>query len=487
MPEGGPGPQAKIEQIDVLELLTSLCDRSLVASQKESQPRYRLLETVRQYGRDLLYDSEESVERRNIHRDHFLALAEEAAPQLKGSSQLQWLAHLEEEHENMRAALEWSIHGDGSEEALRLAYSLVLFCWRLGYIAEGREWCVRAAATPVGKQRTTWRARVLNGAGMLSWLQGEYAEGKLYYEESYDILRETGDRQCLAECSYGLALVAFGLDDYASAQKYIHDGYVIAQEVGDLWYVAGIGYFLGILKRIQGDFEGALDLYKESIAIYRKLGDRIGLAYPVYDIGLAEYYRGNLDAARAYLNESLTIRRDTKDLWGIAESLFGLGLVAVGKGEIETAKRFLADANKVAREVGDKTRVAISLHWLGCVSLTEGDPIAARNLIDESFAIYRALEDRWGMAHSLAGYAALAAQSGDPILAVRLWAASDKVREVIGSPLPPIERARRDQELATAKSALGSEVFFQAHREGSEWTQEQAIENCLAPSLLPSS
>jgi len=435
-----------------------------------------LLETVRQYGRDLLHESGESESIRNSHLNYFLAMAEDAEPKLKGREQMQTMALLEDEHENLRAALEWSLQGSGTEEAMRLCSALILFWWRQGHLQEGKDWCLRAADSTFGQRKTSFRSRALNGAGMLSCFQGDSVAAQGYYRESYDLILQSEDRQHLSETLCGLGFAAFFLDDYESSRKYVRESYEVAKEVGDIWYEAWTGYFLGILTRIEGDYEAAIKRYEEAIAIYRKMGDRIGLSYPVYDVGLAEFYRGNLTAAQKYLEESLSIRRDTGDLWGTAESEFGLGLVALAQRDYRLAAQRLEKAKKVGEEIGDKTRIAIVLHYLARVALAEGDPLAGRRLNDDSLAIYAPLEDRWGLSHCFAGYASLAADSGELLDAVRLWALSARLREEIGSPLPPYERTIRDQELASVRAKMGDDrVFESAWADGSALTIDQAL------------
>lgn len=482
MPGNSPTGSPSMEEIDVFDLLTSLTDRSLILwGEKGDQSRYRMLETVRQYGRDLLHGTTESEPIRNQHRDYFLSLSERSEPLLKGPQQMKVLASLEEEHENFRAALEWSLHGEGSDEGLRLAANLVLFWWRQGHLQEGTDWCMRASETAAGRRRTVLRSRVLNGAGLLKSFQGDSATSMNLFRESHEILVELGDKKYLSEALCGVGFAAFFMDDYDTARDYVRRSYQAAQEAKDRWYIAWTGYFLGILTRIEGDYDGAIKQYEEAIAIYRELGDRLGLSYPIYDVGLAEYYRGNLVAAKKYLEESLDIRGSTQDLWGTAESQFGLGLVSFGQGDLPAARTWLNSSMNMGKEIGDKTRVAISLHWLANLDLREGDEETARKQQSASLEIYREVEDRWGLSHCFAGFATLAAHGGDFERAIKLWGMADHLREEIGSPLPPIERAQRDREIAAARESLGdSSNFERALAEGKHMNLADAIALCAA-------
>src|SRR5258706_6144292 len=152
-----------IEHGDGLDLLTSLADKSLVVpEQEDAQTRYRLLETVRQYARDRLEDTGGCAAVRVRHRDYYLALVEEADPKLKGAEQAEWLRRLEEEHDNLRAGLEWSLVEAGTKGGLRLCGALQWFWWTRGHFTEGRQWCTRVLCKTRAEERTRERAQVLN-------------------------------------------------------------------------------------------------------------------------------------------------------------------------------------------------------------------------------------------------------------------------------------------------------------------------------------
>lgn len=472
----------RIEEIEVFDLLVQLTDRSLVVlGESDSAVRYRLLETVRQYGNDLLAKDELAESFYARHLRYFASLAERCEPKLKGFEQIATLALLESEYENLRVALDRGTSSEGSEEVLSLTANLAIFWWRQGHLAEGVEWCHRAALTVKGQQRSVLRARVLSAAGLLTAFQGDCSRAKRYFEEAYSILSELGDRKHIAEALCGLGFACFFLDDYAGAEKHTKNAYTAALASNDKWYLAWAGYFLGIIARVNGDYDGAIRSYSEAISLYRKLGDRIGASYPIYDIGLAEYYRGSLGPADRYLSESLTIRRETNDVWGVSESLFGLALLAVGQGALSLARERLLESRKIAAEIGDRTRVAICAYWLGSVALMEGDARSALSLIQESLSIYQAIEDRWGLAHSLAGYAALAAHRADWDKAVRLWSFAHKLRDDIGSPLPPIEQKQREEQLTAARKSMPD--FEAAWSDGRRLDLQQAID--LATSDYP--
>ena len=175
----------EIEDWETLDLLTSLVEKSLaVAETEQGETRYRLLETLRQYGQDRLLESGEAAALRRRHLEYFLALALEAEPKLAGEEQARWLQRLETEHENLRAALEQSLkeQEETSEAtALRFCGALQRFWWTRGHLSEGQEWSARALGHGDTHQRTQERANTLNGAGVLARMQGDYASAQTYH------------------------------------------------------------------------------------------------------------------------------------------------------------------------------------------------------------------------------------------------------------------------------------------------------------------
>jgi non-specific serine/threonine protein kinase len=431
-----------IEQRYVLDLLTSLADKSLVVpEQEDAQTRWRLLETVRQYARDRLEDTGGSAAVRVRHRDYYLALAEEADPKLRSAEQAEWLRRLEEEHDNLRAGLEWSLVEAGSKGGLRLCGALQRFWWTHGHLTEGRQWCTRVLCKAGAEKRTRERAYVLNAAGVLAYHQGDYPAARALHEESLVIRRELGDRPGIAASLGNLGNVAFN----------------------------------------QGDYPAATALQEQSLAIRRELGDRYGTATTLNNLGAVAINQGDYPASRAVLEESLAIGRELGNPHSIALSLSNLGHVALDQGDHPAARALLEEGLAIRRDLGDRFGIATSLSNLGLVALNQSDYPAARALLGESLAIRRELGDQLGIPASLEGLAAVVASQRDSLTAARIWGATERSRAEIGAPLPLSERAGYDRYVAAARIASGDDAAFDnAWQEGSGLTLDQAIDLALA-------
>ena len=436
---------AGIEHRDVLDLATSLADKSLVVpEQRGAQTRYRLMETLRQYARDRLEDTGGTAAIRVRHRDHYLALAEEADPKLRGAEQADWLRRLEEEHENLRAGLEWSLVEAGSKGGLRLCGALGRFWSTRGHFAEGRQWCTRVLCKAGAEERTPERAYLLNAAGVLCSLQGDFPAARALHEESLAIRRELGDR--------------FG----------------IAASLGNLGNVAVN----------QGDHPAARALQEQSLAIYRELGDRFGIAATLNSLAVLALKHNDYPAAKALLEESMAIRRALGHRRGIAGVLNDLGYAALARGDDPAAKAPLEESLAISRELGDPYAIAMSLSNLGHVAVNQGDYPAARALLDESLTIRRELGDRFGIPYSLDGLAVLVASLCEPLRAARIWGAAERLRAEIGTPLLAWERAGYDRSVAAARIASGDDIAFDsAWQEGRGLTLDGAIDIALATSV----
>jgi predicted ATPase/class 3 adenylate cyclase len=434
-----------IEEWEVLDLLTSLSDKSLVvAEEHDIATRYHLLETVRQYAGERLMESGTGKAVREGHRNHFLALAEEAESELMGAAQAKWLERLEVEHENLRAALEWSLAAAESAGGLRLCGALWRFWWTRGHLSEGREWCQRALGKAGGDERTAERAKVLYAAGAMAYYQGDYPSARARSEESLAIRRQLGDRRGLASSLNILGNVAVDQGDFASAQTLFEESLAIDRELGDQRGIAAMLSNLGSVAQNKGDYQAAATLYEESLAIIRELGDRGGIAIVLICLGLAACGEKDYPAARMRLEESLAI----------------------------------------GRELGDRRNMAMSLTSLGYVADEQGDFVSACALYQEGLVIQRELGDMGGVPTSLEGLAATVAALDDALGAARIWGAAERLREEIGSPMAPNERPRYHRRVAAARAALGDDVSFdRAWQDGRALTRSRAIEIALEETV----
>ena len=424
--------RAGISTEDVLELLTTLVDKSLVvADAEQGQTRYRLLETVRQYARDRLAEAGEDERMRELHQSFFTALAEEAEPHLEGPDAPVWLDRLETEHDNLRMAMEWR----NNEKALRLAGALLGLWWIRGYYAEGREWLRVVLAGAAAKPRTSMRARVLYSAGVLAYSQCDYAAARRLLEESLELWQELGDKRGVA------------------------------------WSLRSLGY----VAHHQGEYEAATDLYEQSLFICREVGSKSGVAWSLNCLGEIAHHNGKFAAAHRLYAESLALRRELGERRGLADSLYNLGENAHDSGDYAEAHGAFQESLALHRELGDIQGTAYALLGLAMVSHDLGDYTAARSMFEECLTIMRRLGEKHGIACSLEAIAALAYVQEQLRRALYLWGAAEAFREQYGTELPPSGRYRYDRQVTEARAALSEAAFASDWAQGRAMTLEQAI------------
>jgi tetratricopeptide (TPR) repeat protein len=409
---------------------------ALLEEREEGEWRYRLLEPVRQYASEQLQVAGEEAAVRGRHLAWAVALAEEAEPQLTGPEQGDWLERLEAEHDNLRAALAWSL-GDGDAElGLQLAGALWRYWEVRGHLREGRRWLGEALSQGnAAIMPATLRARALTGAGNLAFWQGDYTEARALHEESLTLRRKLGDKQGIAASLAGLGNVAFWL----------------------------------------GQHEQSRALYEEGLVLQRDLGFERGIAGSLIGLGNVAYWQGHYAEARALYEESLALSRKLGDRWASALSLTNLGNVASRQRYHAEARTLYEESLVLSRALGDRPGIAASLGSLGRLAYRQGTVAAAQALCEESLALARELGDRFLIADSLDGFALLAEVQGQPRRGARLWGAADALRQALGTPRPPEEQAECEQAIAALCAALGEEAFDAAWAAGQALPLDEAI------------
>ncbi|HEX2035805.1 MAG TPA: tetratricopeptide repeat protein, partial [Chloroflexota bacterium] len=436
----------------------------------KAEPRYRMLETIREYARDRLAAGGEGAGVRARHAAFCLALAERADRESHGPAHGAWLRRLDAEQDNLRLALEWAAEQEEAELGLRLGAALGWFWQARGYASEGRARLARLLALPgvAERVRPGVRAAALRAAAKVAWVQGDYAAHRRLYEESLALFRQAGDEAGIASALTSLGGAAWTRGDHAAARALYEQSLRTWQAVqrraqqaapppgggGDPLTVrtrhaiAELRAMMANLARDGGDFAAARALYEQSLRAARSAGDRSIYAHALSNLGIMAHYEGDFAAARALQEESLAIRR----------------------------------------ELGEQREIAVSLTRIGQAAVDLGEPAAARRALHESLRLHQVVGNLAGLALVLEGAAALAAAGpaapaaapAAAAQALRLAGAAAAVRDAIGRPLPPAERPVIERWLAPARRALSAAAQEAAWDEGRAMPREQALEEALA-------
>jgi len=420
-----PGPAARAEALD---LIGRLVDKSLIrVTRHGGTARYYMLSAIREFAADRLRATSDVDEAIRRHAHFYIGLAEQAERELRGAHQEEWLARLESEHDNLRAAMTWALQTRSVSEALRLSGAVWLFCYLRGHYAEGSQWLERSLALPPPSDELTPAVAKANlGAGMLAFLQCEYDVATARLETALTQYKELKD-------TAGTALVL---------QR------------------------LGGVARERGDYRTAENLHCQSYDLFESLGDQSGMSWAHNHLGFVAWLRGDLDVGARRCGRARDSFRRLGDGEGLAWSLISLGAIAQYKGELVEAEDLLEESLALSQRLGYREGVAWSLNQLGIIERRRGLTERAVHLLDESLAEHRDLGDRWRSASVLEELATVAQQRGHSEYAAFLLGAADGVREVIHAPVPQVEKADYLATRSAVEQSLDRRAFRTAWSAG---------------------
>jgi len=437
--------EALCPDLDVLSLLTQLVNKSLVAVDDEgSEPRYRLLETVRQYARDKLLESGEVEQVRNRHLEYFHDLAQKAEPELYTADAMRWVVKLEPEHDNIRAAIEWGL-GNNLTAVLEMCSDLPIFWFRRGMETESRALITAA----------------LSRADTLPKLDGQAAD------------RQT---RLLAAVWLSQGFLAFSQGDSVPAIEATQKCASLARQLGDHGLLARALGFEVSAKLVAGDFEDADVLLQEGVAVAQTSRDAfaLGMMFGMFGSRLMMVGRDQ-EAARAYVDQGLAMLEASGNRWGYTMIMLSLGIAAKYMGRFDEARAHFALCLPIFRDMGDRHRVNMVQSELAHMERAEGRFDTARQMYRESIVVWQRLGHRAAVAHQLECLAFIARVRGTAERAATFLGAAEALRERIEIQMTVLERAEYERELAALRAATDGPAFTSAWNRGRAMTMEAAI------------
>jgi tetratricopeptide (TPR) repeat protein len=486
---------------EVLDLLAGLVRKSLVLleerqAQGSTMARYRLLDTVRQYGQELLLASGTADGVQTRFREWCLELAAQAEVGIEGSEQRVWSTLIEAELDNLRSVLAQGItDAAATETALRLATALRWFWPLYDHVDEGRWWLkvLLAAGSGVAMHvrapaiYTSGRLADIVGdheqahplyalcvpmfrelgdmsflAYALHWLSwhayrvGDSARGAALREESLHRFRTSGDKQGFAVVLSVLGNDAHGQSDYARAAAFWEEARDLFKELGIPWNRAMLALNLGEVALVRGDYVAAQAHYQEGLTLLQEIRSIDGIIACHCYLGEVAAVQGELEEAMAWFQQGLALCQNLdQSKKHVPSCLEGLGNVARLRGDHRQAVAWIEAALQGFREVGLPGPLARALTDLGHAVCAAGDGDRALTLYRESLMLLGAGGYKPHLIRNLEGVATIAATQGRPERAALLFACAASAREAIGAPLPPSEREVREHAMPAVRAALG--------------------------------
>ncbi|MGH8103794.1 MAG: tetratricopeptide repeat protein [bacterium] len=474
--------------------------------------RFRLLETFRAFSIARLTASCQSSASRSRHLEYFLKLAEEAESRLTGAQQKEWFDRLDKEYYNLRTGLDWALEersqGPGvgttrpsvlaprANPGLRLAAALGRFWMVRGLYDEGRRSTERslflsgyrvsssheeAAPKPI-TAAADLKAKAVRWAGHLAYRQGDFGSATRLVNHALDLALHANDRPTEAYAVNDLGNVAWGKGEYHTARLYYEKGLAIRRAIGDPWGIAASLNNVGVIAQEQGEYSKARACHEEALDLRRGLGDTWGMAYSLDNLGAVAREQNQHEEAQLLLEQGLALRRDLGDRRGTAWSLRNLGILARRKRNYARARVLQEEALALCRATQDRRSIAFSLCEMGHLAREAGDSVGARARFSEALAVSREIGDKRGIAESVEGLAHIAGTQDQLQRAGRLFGATAALREAIGAPLPPSDRAEYDRTVAAVRAVLGDPAFTAAYAAGRALPLAAAIQFALEES-----
>jgi predicted ATPase/class 3 adenylate cyclase len=512
---------------DALDLVDALVDHSLLRAD-EADGRFQMLETVREFGRELLGQSGEQAEIPDRHATYFLQFVEQGEPHLRGKGQLDWLGRLEADSANLATAFDF-LETSRGDDAIRLATALVQF-WSLhSHLAAGTSTLERALSLVGSDTPAYLHAACLSSLGALAWKHGDYARGEELGMRSADMFRELGDLSGLGRALTALSGCAWmrGKGDYARFHALCEESVRILREADDPWGLADALHYLGHMIMDAGDYESARNVFDESLAMFQLAGDEWGAAGPLkdgaliaartgdtatalklYADSLATYQRigekgaigdtmarmaevelssGNPESAAELLQQALSLMRETGNQLNIAETVNRLGEVALLCNDLPGAATCYGEAMQIAIAQNNSRMIAGMEHNLARVALLRENHAEAAERFRRSLLAHQDLGRERGITFVLTGIASLAGTAGDPSVAASLLGAAESLRARIGAlndPFDRIEHAESPDALRQSlRERLGEEQFAAAWVAGRALSTDEAIALALGEDL----
>jgi predicted ATPase/class 3 adenylate cyclase len=440
---GGCMLEAAEEVCEVdLDILASLIDKSLLRQSEgpEGEPRFEMLESLREYALERLEESGDHAELARRHAEYFLALAEVAEPALLGPELPVWLERLAAEQGNLRTVLAWALGEGELELGLRVAGALWRYWETRGHKGELHGW-LRVALTRAEEVDSAARAKALVVLGRFDLDRGDFEPAVVGLTEAETLFRRLGDTRGAAFAVTQLGWIALAKGEYERSESLCADAVALARESGDSWVLMSALNALSGPVLEQGDLGRARALLEETLALGRGLRDRRASAVSLSNLAWVATLEGDHEASRPLLEESLQLSRELQDASGIARALYGLGQAANLSADFCEAETLLRETVQLEVELREDFRFGECFRELAVAALGLGDYERAARLFGAGQAVY----DRIG------------ASSG-------------------------VDLARYDDALAAVRRELGDERLEQALGEGRALDVEQAIAYVLEPS-----
>ena len=466
--------------LDALAGVERLSEQSMLRQEEGSrgEPRFAMLETIREFGLEQLAASGEDSAIRDAHAAAMMALAEAAAPNLEGPEQRAWSTRLEADYANLREAFRWLRSQRWVEDILRLGARIKWFLC-LFHAAEAGVWVEDALAQ--GRD-VPWplRADGLSAAGHLRRFQGDVRGAVSFHEEELALRRRSGDDAGLGRVLLALGLEAIELGEPSASNEYLVEALARLRANEDRWGVGMLLAVLGEQSRAVGDFEAAAQHYDESVRMHRSIGDLYHVVLNLSTLALTVVRLGDLRQAQEHALTAVATAQEGGLDHALVVALAALAEVAVARADFDTAEGLMQRALELAQAIGDEASAAAIMAYLASLHHRRGDDRSATDHLRLALELTLRTNDWRQAATSLEAAAAIAAGRGMAEIAARLFGAAANADPGIAINRYPSEESAHEQATEVARARLGEQAFITTYEAGRKFSLREAVAEALA-------
>ncbi len=462
---------------EILDFIHNLTEKSIIIF-LESKERYRMLETIRQYGQEKLKEADEWKVFRSKHLNYYINVCESAIPELTGAKAKDWLNKFDDEHFNFQGALSWALEDNLFEEGSRLICALGKY-WELrGYISECKSWLEKLLKNSQNISKPVL-AMSNKLAGIMSALQGRYKESHKCLETALEIYESLEDNSGISATMNILGLNALDTGDHKKSKDYLEKSLILIKDTDNKIGISNMNNSLGLVDLAAGHYDEARNYFSECLRIARELDDFQYIGIGLNNLAQVEAILQNYDLAERLFEEGLINERELGNQTGIIISLINLGGIAFEKNNFDKSIQLYNESLSLSREIKFRSGIIRSLSCLGQLALSKGEISKAKILFEESLNNQKDSPDFQTVTICLIGMAAVKL-SNNPELAAKLAGSVEFSYESSGSAMDASFKQFYDQTLESIKATIGNEKTMEEIENGRNIPLEKAIELCLS-------
>jgi predicted ATPase/DNA-binding SARP family transcriptional activator len=474
------------QPIQIVHALEALVDKSLLQRDPQilGESRFFMLETIREYAIERLQALAERSVIGQAHAMYYLAFAATAEQGYQEGAQSLWLRRIEQNHDNLRAAIRWTLLHQ-PDLAVRLCQTLATFWQIRGYWREGYTWLVQALVQ--GSQSTTLlRAKTLLAAGRLGAIVQDYQQATRFFAESLACATALADALGMADARVGQATLWINRHLHAEESvSTLEECLALYRQLNMKQQIAEISILLMRLARHEGYPEQATSLAQQGLALARESGDRRLIAEILHNLAHIMVAQGNLPQAMRLFTESLHLERELGNPAGIAQALAALGLTLLHHADHAQASKYFEESLALRQSINDRWAIALSYDDLARAALLTGKLRVAADRFKQSIQILYPMNESVTISYRLDGLAWVSALSDRSTHAARLAGAADQLRAAAKKIVPPIYQPHYQAMLARIHSQLSEAEFGAAWNAGQAMAFEQLVGYALEyPAML---